>query len=170
MLDGFELLLKNNEIEDVYLIGALDVENNRGEFIPLSSQIYLSCGSRYIKLTQVHSGEHIQISLCDDFDYEGIFEDTIPSSIRVSHLVFTDSFQLHRVKKIIFFNLTTEASFLQCNALQIEFTDGQVLFFDPLHYDGLTVGGMTQREYWENEYNEILAPLRGAVQEYSKEF
>ena len=146
MIEYLKKVVKNNNIEDIYLTGFVDVENGIAQFCHDLRFMYFEINNKYIEFEVVEQFSKLKIRIVDSIEYNfEIDKDVIKAKSSVSEIVLNDTMSAgNNISTIIFYNLVEEC--LICDAIEIELTNGQIIFLDPSFYFGINIGGKEQKQ------------------------
>lgn len=151
-----DLDIRNKEIDDIYLVGFVDIEEGMAQFCHDLRYVYIEIGERYIELESIEQFSKIRIGIVDSLQYHfEIDEDMMKAHSSISELVLNDTMSIgNKIQNVLFYNLNDNI----CDALEICLENGQILFFDPTFYFGINIGGIEQRKIWEEnrEYDNVI--------------
>ncbi len=147
MLEAMDLLTRDKAIDDIFLVGFVDISEGVAQFCHDLRYVYIKFGEKYIELESIEQFSKMRIRIVDSLQYDfEIDEDWMKAYSSVSELILNDTMSIgNKIKNIFFYNLTENI----CDALEICLENGQVLFFDPTFYFGINIGGIKQRKMWE---------------------
>ena len=146
MINKVKELISNN-IEDIYLIGLLGLEDK--EFIVNNNYVFVEFTNGFIELEAIEGYGKLRIRITDSIETKKWVNDVTEGKVRISNIIFTNPISANkRIKTITFYDLHIIANALISDILLIELTDGQNLFIDP-GFLGINLGGMEQKEYWK---------------------
>lgn len=151
MITKIQNFLKNHDIDDIYIVGFFDIEDEIAEFYPNLCYIFIEMGNKYIKFESTEQFSKLHIQIVDTILYEfEIDEDMIYGKTSVKDIILTASMAIgNRLKKLSIFNFNEYDNAIRCDAIQIELLNGQQLFLDPSFLFGINIGGLEQRRFWE---------------------
>jgi len=154
MIEYLKKVVKNNNIEDIYLTGFVDVENGIAQFCHDLRFMYFEINNKYIEFEVVEQFSKLKIRIVDSIEYNfEIDKDVIKAKSSVSEIVLNDTMSAgNNISTIIFYNLVEEC--LICDAIEIELTNGQIIFLDPSFYFGINIGGKEQKQLWKENLKE----------------
>jgi hypothetical protein len=156
MLEELVDIFKSGSIQDIYLLGFVDIEDGVADFCPDMRYYYLEVGEKYIELESINQYSKLSVRIVDSIRYQfEIDEDMLPCKTSVSQIVLTDSMSAKNTVESFVINgmESSENDQIICNTLQLNLDNGQELFIDPSFYYGINIGGAEQRKFW----NENLA-------------
>lgn len=142
-----DLDIRNKEIDDIYLVGFVDMEGGMAQFCHDLRYVYIEIGEQYIELESIEQFSKMRIRIVDSLQYHfEIDEDMMKARSSISELVLNDTMSIgNKIQNVLFYNLNDSI----CDALEICLENGQILFFDPTFYFGINIGGIEQRKTWE---------------------
>lgn len=153
MLKKIKELIKSKDIEDIYLVGFVDIQEEMVQFYHNLRFIYFEINSKYIKLESINQFSKMKIRVVESIesDFE-IDEDMTMAKSSISEIILNDTMAYgNNINKIVFYNLQ-DSSELICDAIEIELANKQNIFFDPSYYFGINVGGREQKQLWKNNF------------------
>lgn len=156
MLEELVDIFKSCSIQDIYLLGFVDIEDGVADFCPDMRYYYFEVGEKYIELESINQYSNLSVRIVDAIRYQfEIDEDMLPCKTSVSQIILTDSMSAKNTVKSFVINGMESSDNHQmiCNSLQLNLDNGQDLFIDPSFYYGINIGGAEQRKFW----NENLA-------------
>lgn len=155
MIEDLKRTLKDNNIEDIYLTGFVDIENGIAQFYHDLRFIYFELSSRYIEFESVNQYSKLRIKIVDSVSYNyEIDEDMIRGKSSVSEVILSDTMAKgNSIDNIIFYNLEEQEELI-CDAIEINLVNGQVIFLDPSYYFGINIGGKEQKQKWKFNLEE----------------
>jgi len=156
MLEELVDIFKSGSIQDIYLLGFVDIEDGVADFCPDMRYYYFEVGEKYIELESINQYSKLSVRIVDSIRYQfEIDEDMLPCKTSVSQIILTDSISAkNTVKSFVINGLeSNDNNQIVCNSLQLNLDNGQELFIDPSFYYGINIGGAEQRKFW----NENLA-------------
>lgn len=148
-MEYLKKILKNNIIEDIYLIGFVDIENGIAQFYHDLRFVYFEINSQYIEFECINNFSKLKIKIVDSIkqNYE-IDDDMIRAKSSINEIILSDTMANgNDIDNIIFYNIEEKDDII-CDALQIELVNGQVIFLDPTYYFGINIGGIEQKQAW----------------------
>lgn len=150
MIEDLKRTLKDNNIEDIYLTGFVDIEDGIAQFYHDLRFIYFELNSRYIEFESVNQYSKLRIKIVDSVSYNyEIDEDMIRGKSSVSEVILSDTMAKgNSIDNIIFYNLEEQEELI-CDAIEINLVNGQVIFLDPSYYFGINIGGKEQKQKWK---------------------
>lgn len=156
MLEELVDIFKSGSIQDIYLLGFVDIEDGVADFCPDMRYYYFEVGEKYIELESINQYSKLSVRIVDSIRYQfEIDEDMLPCKMSVSQIILTDSMSAKNTVKSFVINgmESNDNNQIVCNSLQLNLDNGQELFIDPSFYYGINIGGAEQRKFW----NENLA-------------
>lgn len=156
MLEELVDIFKSGLIQDIYLLGFVDIEDGVADFCPDMRYYYFEVGEKYIELESINQYSKLSVRIVDSIRYQfEIDEDMLPCKTSVSQIILTDSMSAKNTVKSFVINgmESNDINQIVCNSLQLNLDNGQELFIDPSFYYGINIGGAEQRKFW----NENLA-------------
>ena len=160
MLEKLTDLFKNEAIQDIYLLGFVDIENRKANFSPDMRCYYFEFGDQYIELESIEQYSKLSVRIVDSVHYKfEIDEDMFPCTTSVNQLILMDSMSAKNiVNRFVIYGLECDtADQIVCHSLQLNLENGQELFIDPSFYYGINIGGAEQRRFWkENLINPTI--------------
>ncbi|MGZ7442374.1 hypothetical protein [Paenibacillus sp. TH7-28] len=161
MLEKLINVFKGNSIQDIYLLGFVDIEDGRADFCPDMRYYYFEVGEKYIEFESIDQYSKLSVKIVDSIRYQfEIDEDMFPCKTSVSQIILTDSMSVkNTVKSIVINGLDLkDKEQIICDSLQLNLNNGQELFFDPSFYFGINIGGAEQRKFWIENLAENTKP------------
>ncbi|MCC3379670.1 hypothetical protein ACFQ5D_18800 [Paenibacillus farraposensis] len=156
MLEKLVDIFKSDSIQDIYLLGFVDIEDGVADFCPDMRYYYFEVGEKYIEFESINQYSKLIVRIIDSIRYQfEIDEDMLPCKTSVSQIILTDSMSAKNTVKSFVINgmESNDNNQIVCNSLQLNLDNGQELFIDPSFYYGINIGGAEQRKFW----NENLA-------------
>lgn len=155
MIEDLKRTLKDNNIEDIYLTGFVDIENGIAQFYHDLRFIYFELSSRYIEFESVNQYSKLRIKIVDSISYNyEIDEDMIRGKSSVSEVILSDTMAKgNSIDNIVFYNLEEQEELI-CDAIEINLVNGQVIFLDPSYYFGINIEGKEQKQKWKINLEE----------------
>ncbi|WP_342435568.1 hypothetical protein NSS79_18115 [Paenibacillus sp. FSL L8-0436] len=164
MLEKIKELIRNN-IDEIHLTGVVHIEENGiAEFISNTNFLFLEFADQFIQFEAIDGYGKLHITIVDSLRYETDIEDVIPSRTKVGDVIFTNPLAENHVDSIVFFNLENMENALICDVLHIKLINGQDLFIDP-QFTGINIGGLEQKQFWEENFVERVLPRVGVYPE-----
>lgn len=157
MLEKLTDIFKNNSVQDIYLVGFVDIEDGAAKFYPDMRLYYFEVGEHCIEFESIDQYSKLSVSIVDSIRYKFEYdEDMLPCKTSVRQIIFTDSMSAkNTVKSIIIYGMELNKEQLICDSIQLNLNNGQELFIDPSFYFGINIGGAEQRKFWiENFEND----------------
>lgn len=151
MLDNLVDIFKSGSIQDIYLLGFVDIEDGVADFCPDMRCYYFAVGEKYLEFESINQYSKLSVRIVSSIRYQfEIDEDMLPCKTSVSQVILTDSMSAkNTVKSFIINGLElNDTQQLVCNSLQLNLDNGQELFIDPSFYYGINIGGVEQRKFW----------------------
>lgn len=155
MIEKLIKLVKDKEIEDIFLTGFVDIENGIAQFYHDLRFVYFEIGGRYIEFESIRQFSKLKIGIADTLPFQfEIDEDMIKAKSSVSEIILNDTMAIgNKIDRMVFYNLEEQKK-LVCDAIEIELANSQVIFLDPSYYFGINIGGKEQRQMWEFNLKE----------------
>jgi len=157
MIEYLKRIVKDNNIEDIYLTGFVDIEDGIAQFYHDLRFIYFEVNSKYIEFESINQFSKLRLKIVDSVEYNfEIDEDMMKAKSSVSEIILSDTMANgNNINSIIFYNLEErEEEELICDAVEIKLVNGQVIFLDPSYYFGINIGGKEQKEMWKINLKE----------------
>lgn len=157
MIEYLKRIVKDNNIEDIYLTGFIDVENGIAQFYQDLRFIYFEINSKYVEFESINQFSKLRIKIVDSIAYDfEIDEDMMIAKSSISQIILNDTMaEGNHIVDIIFYNLEEQEELI-CDALEIELANGQVIFLDPSFYFGINIGGKEQKQMWKNNLKDAV--------------
>lgn len=158
MIDNFKKLVENNDIEDIYLTGFVDIEDGIAEFYPDLRFIYFEINSKFIEFESINQYSKLRIKVVSSVNHNfEIDKDMMKGKASVSEIILTQDGAIGNcIDNIKFYNLEKKEEELICDAVEITLQNKQVIFMDPSFYFGINIGGYEQKKIWKlNLYNNL---------------
>ena len=155
MIEYLKRILKDSNIEDIYLTGGVDIENGIAEFYHDLRCIYFEINSKYIEFESIDQFSKLRVKVVDSVtnDYE-MDEDMTKAKTSISQIILNDTMsEGNYIVNIVFYNLEEQEELI-CGALEMELANGQVIFLDPSFYFGINVGGKKQKQMWRDNLED----------------
>ncbi|NFO86380.1 hypothetical protein FDC58_10240 [Clostridium botulinum] len=156
MIENLKKVVNNNDIEDIYLTGFIDIEDGIAEFYPDLRFIYFEINSKFIEFQSINQYSKLRIKIVNlvNHNFE-IDEDMMKVKSSVSKIILTQDGAIGNcIDTIKFYNLEEKKEELICDAIEITLENKQVIFLDPSFYFGINIGGTEKKEVWEDNFNE----------------
>lgn len=147
MLERFKKIVEENTLQDIYLIGFMDVENGIAEFVASMNFLYFEFGNQLFQFETVNQYSRLSITMVDSIQSNIDLEDVIPSKSRVSDIILINPLIDNSVANIEFFNLEESETELLCDAVNIQLSNKQDIFLDP-SFLGINIGGLEVKKMW----------------------
>lgn len=144
-------LVKNNDIENIFLTGFVDIEDGIAQFYPDLRFIYFEINSKFIEFESINQYSKLRIKLEDlvNHNFE-IDEDMMKGKSSVSEIILNQDGAIDNcIDNIKFYNLEEKEEELICDAIEIKLKNEQVIFLDPSFYFGINIGGCDQKKIWK---------------------
>ncbi|ASJ52796.1 hypothetical protein BP422_04040 [Brevibacillus formosus] len=151
MLEELVEIFKSESIQDIYLLGFVDIEDGVADFCPDMRYYYFKVGEKYIEFESINQYSKLSVKIVDSIRYQfEIDEDMLPCKTSVSQIILTDSMSAKNTVKNLVINgmESNDNNQIVCNSLQLNLDNGQELFIDPSFYYGINIGGAEQRKFW----------------------
>ncbi|AQS08730.1 hypothetical protein CLOBY_08400 [Clostridium saccharobutylicum] len=151
MIEYFKRIVKNNDIEDIYLTGFVDIEDGAAQFYHDLRFIYFEVNSKYIEFESINQFSKLRIKIVDSVGHNfEIDEDMMKGKSSVSEIILRDTMANgNDINNITFYNLEEQEEELICDAMEIKLVNEQVIFLDPSYYFGINIGGDEQKQIWK---------------------
>ena len=147
MLDEFSERLRGCVLTDIYLVGFVDLEEKPLVFYPLQRFVYLEFGDCMVELED--QGDSIALNMVDEVRYRfDLDEDHACCKTSIVGIVLRDTLAANHVAKAVLYGLDDSDGRLRCRAFGLDLKGGQRVFFDPLCFDGIDIGGRDQEKRW----------------------
>lgn len=156
MIGKLRRAVKDNDIEDIYLTGFVDVEDGIAEFYPDLRFMYFKINSNFIEFESVNQFSKLRIKMVRSVNHNfEIDEDMMRGKSSISEIVLTQDGAIDNcIDSIKFYNLEEKEEELICDAIELILRNKQVLFLDPSFYFGINIGGVEQKKVWSDNLNE----------------
>lgn len=165
MFEEFCDLIKNNNFEEIYLIGMFDDVDS--EFVASSSFIYFEFENKFVQLEEIENYSKIKIKIVDSIKPEDVFDDEeIHCKSRIGNIIFMNPLAAsNKIKKISFYGLEKREDEIITDVLLIKLVNDQDIFIDPSLL-GFTIGGIERKAFWEEnlEYINMSIPKETSVE------
>lgn len=150
MIEYLKKIVKNHNIEDVYLTGFVDVEDGVAQFYHDLRFVYFEIDSKYIEFESINQFSKLRIKIVDSVSHNiEIDEEMMKAKSSVSEIILNDTMANgNDIDSIIFYNLEVQEELI-CDAMEIKLVNGQLIFIDPSYYFGINIGGKEQKQMWE---------------------
>lgn len=150
MIEYLKKIVKNHNIEDVYLTGFVDVEDGVAQFYHDLRFVYFEINSKYIEFESINQFSKLRIKIVDSVAHNiEIDEEMMKAKSSVSEIILNDTMANgNDIDNIIFYNLEEQEELI-CDAMEIKLVNGQLIFIDPSYYFGINIGGKEQKQMWE---------------------
>ncbi len=151
MINNLKKVVKNNDIEDVYLTGFVDIEDGIAQFYPDLRFIYFEINSKFIEFESINQYSRLRIKIVNAVNHNfEIDEDMMKGKSSVSEIILTQDGAIGNCIDIIkLYNLEEKEEALICDAIEIKLKNEQVIFLDPSFYFGINIGGDEQKKIWK---------------------
>ncbi|OOM74732.1 hypothetical protein [Clostridium sp. BL-8] len=151
MIEYFKRIVKNNDIEDIYLTGFVDIEDGVAQFYHDLRFMYFEVNSKYIEFESINQFSKLRIKIVDSVGHNfEIDEDMMKGKSSVSEIILRDTMANgNDINNITFYNLEEQEEELICDAMEIKLVNEQVIFLDPSYYFGINIGGDEQKQIWK---------------------
>lgn len=151
MIEYFKRIVKNNDIEDIYLTGFVDIEDGVAQFYHDLRFMYFEVNSKYIEFESINQFSKLRIKIVDSVGHNfEIDEDMMKGKSSVSEIILRDTMANgNNINNITFYNLEEQEEELICDAMEIKLVNEQVIFLDPSYYFGINIGGNEQKQIWK---------------------
>lgn len=155
MINKLKKLVKNNDIEDIYLTGFVDIEDGIAQFYPDLRFIYFEINSKFIEFESINQYSKLRIKLEELVNHKfEIDEDMMKGKSSVSEIILNQDGAIGNCIDIIkFYNLEEKEEELICDAIEMKLKNEQVIFLDPSFYFGINIGGCEKKEIWKENLN-----------------
>ena len=155
MIRDIKKIVKDNNIEDIYLTGFVDIEDGIAQFYHDLRFIYFEINSKYIEFESINQFSRLKVKIVDSVEHNfEIDEDMIKAKSSVSEIILNDTMANgNDIDNIVFYNLEEQEELI-CDAIEINLVNGQVIFLDPSYYFGINVGGKEQKQMWKLNLKE----------------
>lgn len=155
MIEYLKRIVKNNNIEDIYLTGFIDIEDGVAQFYHDLRFVYFEINTKYIEFESINQFSKLKLKVVDSVKYNfEIDEDMMRAKSSVSEIILSDTMANgNDIDNIIFYNLEDQEELL-CDAIEIKLVNGQVIFLDPSYYFGINIGGKEQKQMWKINLKE----------------
>lgn len=154
----FKKLLKNNDIENIYLTGFVDIEYGIAQFYPDLRFIYFEINSKFIEFESINQYSKLRIKVVSSVNHNfEIDKDMIKGKSSVSEIILTQDGTIGNcIDNIKFYNLEKKEEELICDAIEIKLKNEQVIFLDTSFYFGINIGGYEQKKIWKLNLDNSL--------------
>lgn len=155
MIRDIKKIVKDNNIEDIYLTGFVDIEDGIAQFYHDLRFIYFEINSKYIEFESINQFSRLKVKIVDSVEHNfEIDEDMIKAKSSVSEIILNDTMANgNDIDNIVFYNLEEQEELI-CDAIEINLVNGQVIFLDPSYYFGINIGGKEQKRMWKLNLKE----------------
>jgi hypothetical protein len=156
MIENLKKVVKNNDIEDIYLTGFIDIEDGIAQFYPDLRFIYFEINSKFIEFESINQYSKLKIKIVNSVNHNfEIDEDMMKGKSSIREIILTQDGAIGNCINIIkFYNLEEKEEELICDAIEIKLENKQVIFLDPSFYFGINIGGAEKKEVWKDNLNE----------------
>lgn len=156
MLKDFIEMIKDKEIENIYLAGFIDIEEGIVQFYPDLRYLYFEFESAFIEFESIEQFSKLKINIVELVMHKfEIDEDMTKGITNISEIILNDNMSAgNKITRVNIFNLDKAEDIFTCDALEIELENGQKIFLDPSYYFGINIGGEKQKEIWNSNLNE----------------
>ncbi|WP_251862284.1 hypothetical protein [Clostridium sp. Marseille-Q2269] len=154
----FKKLLKNNDIENIYLTGFVDIEYGIAQFYPDLRFIYFEINSKFIEFESINQYSKLRIKVVSSVNHNfEIDKDMIKGKSSVSEIILTQDGTISNcIDNIKFYNLEKKEEELICDPIEIKLKNEQVIFLDTSFYFGINIGGYEQKKIWKLNLDNSL--------------
>ena len=155
MINKLKKLVKNNDIEDIYLTGFVDIEDGIAQFYPDLRFIYFEINSKFIEFESINQYSKLRIKLEKLVNHKfEIDEDMMKGKSSVCEIILNQDGAIGNCIDIIkFYNLEEKEEELICDAIEMKLKNEQVIFLDPSFYFGINIGGCEKKKIWKENLN-----------------
>lgn len=156
MIENLKKVVKNNDIEDIYLTGFIDIEDGIAQFYPDLRFIYFEINSKFIEFESINQYSKLRIKIVNSVNHNfEIDEDMMKGKSSIREIILTQDGAIGNCINIIkFYNLEEKEEELICDAIEIKLENKQVIFLDPSFYFGINIGGDEQKQMWKFNLND----------------
>lgn len=148
----FENLFES-ELEDIISVGYYDESENGLEYIINMDILYLSFEHFFVKLEAVEN--YSRLSLCYEEEIQQNYvkdEDMKYAYSKLHNIIFRQGELVSVfIERLVLFNPSYQNNNVVCDALKINLSSGQILFFDPAYYFGINIGDERLVAIWEEQ-------------------
>ncbi len=152
VLEKLSNLLKTTEFTDIYFVGYVDGEESPTTFRPALELMFFEFEDCFLRLQAVEQYSRVHLTLTADIDYDFPFEieeEDIPASVSMGDsLLDGTTMTTHKVTKVRLFGMADRDYFIDCEALEMTLSTGQILFVDPTYEFGFKLGSAAQEQVW----------------------
>lgn len=153
LLSKIKNIVNKCTIDGIYVKGFIDIENNIGEFYSDMNYLYFEVGKNLlIEFKVIKQYSKLKVSLVNEITYEyEIDEGMIYAKTSLGKIILADTLMINDIDIIKFYNIeSADIEFIICDAVEFQLGTGQIIFIDPLFYDGIGIGEISQKEVWVN--------------------
>jgi hypothetical protein len=139
--------LVGQPLNDLILYGVVDTNDEPADFIPFLDRIFLDVGGSLVEITEdtVTAGLTVCMVANVRYTFESELEEGhLPCRSSIGKYVLVNPHADNRIVKIVGHGVMDGAY----QALEFALQSGQILFFDPLFWDGINFGGIEQKSLW----------------------
>ena len=151
-IDKLTNLLKTTEFTDIYFVGYIDGEETPTVFHPALEILYLEFEDCFLRLQSVEQYSRVHLTLTAEIDFDFPFdieEEDVPTSASMGDsLLDGTTMTTHKVTKVRLFGLADRDDLIDCEALELTLSTGQILFVDPTYEFGFKLGSAAQEQVW----------------------
>lgn len=164
MLKSINELVKRSNVDDFYTIGYVDNEKGIFCYHPDLRLLYLEINSKYIEFESIEQYSKLSVKIVERMEhkYKESLEDEVCISSMGDVILVSTQFEENRINKMIFYGLEDDR--LICDALELMIRE-QMVFLDPGFLIGIGIGGIEQKQYWKENYQERIFPYEGKFPE-----
>jgi hypothetical protein len=156
MIEHLKEFINGMELNDVILVGFVDIVNGEAEFYPDLRFMYFKFTSGFIEFESIEQYSKLKLRITNAIQYNfEVDEDMIRGKSSISEIVLEDTMDSNNIiKDLVFYNLECKCNEIICDAMEIILLNGQTIFLDPSYYFGVNIGGMRQKERWESNLDK----------------
>lgn len=156
MIENLKKIIKDKNLEDIFMIGFIDIEEGIAQFYHDLKYLYFEINFKYIEFESTNQFSKLKIRVVDAIEYNfEIDEDMMRAKASISEIILSDTMANGNViDNIVFYNLEEKKEEMICDALEIKLVNGQIIFLDPSYYFGINIGGKEQKDIWKINLKE----------------
>ena len=158
----FQKLLKKNEIQNIFIVGAVDIDDEIS-FIPDLRYLYFMFDTFYILFKSVEQYSKLSFAIVDSIQYDYyVDEDMLKAKTSISDIVLDNSGAIgNDIRKIALYDFDNTNNI--CSAAELFLSNGQIIFIDPSFLFGINIGGTRQKKIWKDNYINGYEPTTSII-------
>jgi len=147
-------------IKDIVLRGVVDTDDEPVVFLPKYDRVYLVLENFTIEMADDDSEGKVRIraSIVNEVcAVVNLDEGQLPCQCSIGSIAFANPLAENRIKRVVAYNPDGNAY----RAIEIVLTSDQILFFDPMFFNGINLGGVEQKAVWLANEEQHVAVIFG---------